>query len=163
MPVETILVSGASGTVGSEVIRYLSSSTDVNFKAAARSVEKTKKNLRANSTIEFRFLLNSSLLKIIFANACSTSHTTNTVCEGFYDFFNSIIDYFISKLLHVIMHTMKELVIDLHIISLLSANIQIEVGWLSQFSIVFKSIICLLRWYEKFQMIDEFAASVTKP
>ena len=82
MPVETILVSGASGTVGSEVVRYLSSSTDVIFKAAARSVEKIK-NLRANSTIEFRFLLNSSLLKIIFANACSTSHTTNTVCEGF--------------------------------------------------------------------------------
>lgn len=82
MPVETILVSGASGTVGSEVVRYLSSSTNVNFKAAARSVEKIK-NLRANSTIEFRFLLNYSLLKIIFANACSTSHTTNTVCEGF--------------------------------------------------------------------------------
>jgi uncharacterized protein YbjT (DUF2867 family) len=56
MPVETILVSGASGTVGSEVVRYLSSSTNVNFKAAARSVEKIK-NLRANSTIEFIFLL----------------------------------------------------------------------------------------------------------
>lgn len=42
MPVETILVSGASGTVGSEVVRYLFSSTDVNFKAAARSVEKIK-------------------------------------------------------------------------------------------------------------------------
>ena len=83
MPVETILVSEASGTVGSEVVRDLSSSTDVNFKAAAPSIEKTKKNLRANSTIEFRFLQNSSLLKIIFANACSTSHTTNTVCEGF--------------------------------------------------------------------------------
>ena len=80
MPVETILVSG--GTVGSEVVRYLSSSTGVNFKAAARSVEKLK-NLRAKSTIEFTFLLNSSLLKIIFANACRTSHTTNTVCEGF--------------------------------------------------------------------------------
>lgn len=69
-----------------------------------------------------------------------------TLCAR--DFFNSIIDYFISKLLHVIMHTMKELVIDLHIISLFSASIQIEVGRLSQISIVFKSIICLLRWYE---------------
>jgi uncharacterized protein YbjT (DUF2867 family) len=42
MAVETILVSGASGTVGSEVIRQLSSSMDVNIKAAARSVEKIK-------------------------------------------------------------------------------------------------------------------------
>src|SRR5215207_4934567 len=40
--VETILVSGATGTVGSEVVRQLSSSTDVNIKAAARSVEKIK-------------------------------------------------------------------------------------------------------------------------
>jgi uncharacterized protein YbjT (DUF2867 family) len=40
--VETILVSGASGTVGSEVVRQLFSSTDVNIKAAARSVEKIK-------------------------------------------------------------------------------------------------------------------------
>jgi uncharacterized protein YbjT (DUF2867 family) len=40
--VETILVSGATGTVGSEVVRQLSSSMDVNIKAAARSVEKIK-------------------------------------------------------------------------------------------------------------------------
>jgi uncharacterized protein YbjT (DUF2867 family) len=40
--VETILVSGASGSVGSEVVRQLFSSTDVNIKAAARSVEKIK-------------------------------------------------------------------------------------------------------------------------
>ena len=42
MTIETILVSGASGTVGSEVVRQLSSSRDVNIKAAARSVEKIK-------------------------------------------------------------------------------------------------------------------------
>ena len=42
MAVETILVSGATGTVGSEVVRQLSSSMDVNIKAAARSVEKIK-------------------------------------------------------------------------------------------------------------------------
>jgi uncharacterized protein YbjT (DUF2867 family) len=40
--VETILVSGASGTIGSEVVRQLSSSTDVNIKAATPSVEKIK-------------------------------------------------------------------------------------------------------------------------
>lgn len=42
MAVETILVSGASGTVGSEVVRQLSSTKDVNIKAAARSVDKIK-------------------------------------------------------------------------------------------------------------------------
>jgi uncharacterized protein YbjT (DUF2867 family) len=40
--VETILVSGATGTVGSEVVKQLSSHTDVNVKAAARSVERIK-------------------------------------------------------------------------------------------------------------------------
>jgi uncharacterized protein YbjT (DUF2867 family) len=44
--VETILVSGATGTVGSEVIKQLSSHKDVNIKVAARSVEKIK-NLEA--------------------------------------------------------------------------------------------------------------------
>ena len=39
---ETILVSGATGTLGSEVVRQLSSHTDVNVKAAARSVERLK-------------------------------------------------------------------------------------------------------------------------
>jgi uncharacterized protein YbjT (DUF2867 family) len=47
MVVETILVSGASGTVGYEVVKQLSSSTDVNIKAAARSGEKIK-NLESN-------------------------------------------------------------------------------------------------------------------
>ena len=40
--VETILVSGATGTLGSEVVKQLSSHADVNVKAAARSVEKIK-------------------------------------------------------------------------------------------------------------------------
>src|ERR671910_1392281 len=40
--VVTILVLGATGTVGSEVVRQLSSTTDVNIKAAARSVDKIK-------------------------------------------------------------------------------------------------------------------------
>ncbi len=39
-------------------------------------------DLRANFTIDFRFLLNSSLLKIIFVNARCTSHATSAVCEG---------------------------------------------------------------------------------
>lgn len=39
---ETILVTGTTGTLGSEVVRQLSNSTDVNIKAAARSVEKIK-------------------------------------------------------------------------------------------------------------------------
>jgi hypothetical protein len=47
MVVETILVSGASGTVGScvgsEVVKQLSSFTDVNIKTAARSARKNKK------------------------------------------------------------------------------------------------------------------------
>ena len=42
--VETILVTGATGNVGSEVIKQLSSVTrDVNIKAAVHSVEKVKK------------------------------------------------------------------------------------------------------------------------
>ncbi len=45
--VQRILVSGATGTVGSEVVKQLSSSTDVNIKAAARSGEKIK-NLESN-------------------------------------------------------------------------------------------------------------------
>ena len=40
--VETILVLGATGTVGSEVVRQLSGTADVNIKAATRSVEKIK-------------------------------------------------------------------------------------------------------------------------
>jgi hypothetical protein len=40
--IETIIVSGATGTVGSEVVGQLSSPTDVNIKAAARSVYKIK-------------------------------------------------------------------------------------------------------------------------
>src|SRR5215216_4593762 len=40
--VETILVLGATGTVGSEVVRQLLGTTDVNIKAAARSVEEIK-------------------------------------------------------------------------------------------------------------------------
>jgi uncharacterized protein YbjT (DUF2867 family) len=40
--VETILVSGATGTVGSEVVKQLISHGGVNVKAAARSVEKIK-------------------------------------------------------------------------------------------------------------------------
>ena len=39
---KTILVTGATGTVGSEVVRQLSSHTDVNVKAAARSVSRIK-------------------------------------------------------------------------------------------------------------------------
>jgi uncharacterized protein YbjT (DUF2867 family) len=40
--VETILVLGATGTVGSEVVRQLLGTADVNIKAATRSVEKIK-------------------------------------------------------------------------------------------------------------------------
>jgi uncharacterized protein YbjT (DUF2867 family) len=40
---ETILVTGATGTVGSEVINQLSSATDVNIKAAVHSVENVKR------------------------------------------------------------------------------------------------------------------------
>jgi D-arabinose 1-dehydrogenase-like Zn-dependent alcohol dehydrogenase len=44
MVVETILVTGATGTVGSEVIKQLSSATsDINIKAAVHSVENAKK------------------------------------------------------------------------------------------------------------------------
>ncbi|HKI08745.1 MAG TPA: NAD(P)H-binding protein [Nitrososphaeraceae archaeon] len=42
-----ILILGASGTAGSKVVEQLSSFTDVNIKAAARSVEKIK-NLDGN-------------------------------------------------------------------------------------------------------------------
>jgi uncharacterized protein YbjT (DUF2867 family) len=40
--VETILVLGATGTLGSEVVKQLSNRTDVNVKAAARTVKGTK-------------------------------------------------------------------------------------------------------------------------
>ena len=49
--VETILVSGSTGTVGSEVVKQLSSITDVNIKAAARSVEKIK-NLESSDNVK---------------------------------------------------------------------------------------------------------------
>jgi uncharacterized protein YbjT (DUF2867 family) len=42
--VETILVTGANGTVGSEVINQLSSATpDANIRAGAHSIENIKK------------------------------------------------------------------------------------------------------------------------
>ena len=40
--VETILVLGATGTLGSEVVKQLSNCTDVNVKVAARTVKGTK-------------------------------------------------------------------------------------------------------------------------
>jgi uncharacterized protein YbjT (DUF2867 family) len=49
--VETILISGATGTVGSEVVKQLSSFTDVNIKAGARSVEKIK-NLESGDKVK---------------------------------------------------------------------------------------------------------------
>ena len=48
--VETILVTGASGTVGSEVINQLSSaSADANIRAAAHSIESIKKVTKSES------------------------------------------------------------------------------------------------------------------
>jgi uncharacterized protein YbjT (DUF2867 family) len=48
--VETILVTGASGTVGSEVINQLSSATtDANIMAAAHSIESIKKVIKSES------------------------------------------------------------------------------------------------------------------
>jgi uncharacterized protein YbjT (DUF2867 family) len=48
--VETILVTGASGTVGSEVINQLSSATtDANIRAAAHSIESIKKVIKSES------------------------------------------------------------------------------------------------------------------
>ncbi|MDQ3970288.1 MAG: NAD(P)H-binding protein, partial [Thermoproteota archaeon] len=42
--VETILITGATGTVGSEVVKQLSSNTtDINIKAAVHSIENAKK------------------------------------------------------------------------------------------------------------------------
>ena len=48
--VERILVTGASGTVGSEVINQLSSDiVDVNIRAAAHSIESVKKVTKSES------------------------------------------------------------------------------------------------------------------
>jgi uncharacterized protein YbjT (DUF2867 family) len=48
--VETILVTGASGTVGSEVMNQLSSATtDANIRAAAHSIESIKKVIKSQS------------------------------------------------------------------------------------------------------------------
>ena len=47
--VETILVTGASGTVGSEVINQLSSATgDTNIRAGAHSIENIKKVVKSD-------------------------------------------------------------------------------------------------------------------
>ena len=48
---ETILVSGVTGTVGSEVVKQLSGFIDINIKAAARSVEKIK-NLESSDNVK---------------------------------------------------------------------------------------------------------------
>jgi len=48
--VERILVTGASGTVGSELINQLSSATaDINVGAAAHSIESTKMFTKSES------------------------------------------------------------------------------------------------------------------
>jgi uncharacterized protein YbjT (DUF2867 family) len=50
---ETILITGASGNVGSEVVRHLSSSRkDINIKAAGHSVESVRKVLKSDDRIE---------------------------------------------------------------------------------------------------------------
>jgi uncharacterized protein YbjT (DUF2867 family) len=50
---ETILITGASGNVGSEVVRHLSSSRkDINIKAAGHSVESVRKVIRSDDRIE---------------------------------------------------------------------------------------------------------------
>jgi uncharacterized protein YbjT (DUF2867 family) len=49
--VDTILVSGATGTVGSEVVKQLSSFSNVNIKVGARSVEKIK-NLESGDKVK---------------------------------------------------------------------------------------------------------------
>ena len=67
-------------------------------------------DLRANYITEFRFLLNSSLSKIIFVNTCSTSHSVNAVWEGS-RISSIVIDYFISNLLHAATRTISVLVI----------------------------------------------------
>jgi uncharacterized protein YbjT (DUF2867 family) len=48
--VETVLVTGASGTVGSEVLNQLSNATtDANIRAAAHSIESIKKVIKSES------------------------------------------------------------------------------------------------------------------
>ena len=50
---ETILITGASGNVGSEVVRHLSSSRkDINIKAAGHSVESVRKVIKSDDRIE---------------------------------------------------------------------------------------------------------------
>jgi uncharacterized protein YbjT (DUF2867 family) len=50
---ETILITGASGNVGSEVVRQLSSSRkDINMKAAGHSVESVRKVIKSDDRIE---------------------------------------------------------------------------------------------------------------
>jgi uncharacterized protein YbjT (DUF2867 family) len=50
---ETILVTGATGTVGSEVIKQLSrATTDVNIKAAGHSAERVKRVVKYDDMVE---------------------------------------------------------------------------------------------------------------
>ena len=50
---ETILITGASGNVGSEVVRQLSSSRkDINIKAAGHSVESVRKVIKSDDRLE---------------------------------------------------------------------------------------------------------------
>jgi|KBSMisStandDraft_5_1062788.scaffolds.fasta_scaffold442344_3 FlaA1/EpsC-like NDP-sugar epimerase len=56
--VERILVTGASGTVGSEVINQLSSGTaDANIRAAAHSEDSVKKRCQIKALNLFRLII----------------------------------------------------------------------------------------------------------
>lgn len=91
---ETILVTGATGTVGSEVVRQLSRDTsDVNIKAAVHSVENAKKiegdrveavqiDYNKPETLAAAFKDADKLFLLTHPSSKTTEHESNLVTEA---------------------------------------------------------------------------------
>lgn len=92
--VETILITGATGTVGSEVVKQLSSnSTDINIKAAVHSIENAKKvqydkvevvqiDYNKPETLKEAFKDADKLFLLTHPSPKSAEHESNLVTEA---------------------------------------------------------------------------------
>jgi uncharacterized protein YbjT (DUF2867 family) len=92
---ETILVTGATGTVGSEVVKQLSrATTDVNIKAAVHSIENVKKVVKDDrveavqidydkpETLAAAFKDADKLFLLTHDSPKSAKHASNLVAEA---------------------------------------------------------------------------------
>jgi uncharacterized protein YbjT (DUF2867 family) len=92
--VETILITGATGTVGSEVVKQLSSNTtDINIKAAVHSIENAKKvqydkvevvqiDYNKPETLKEAFKDADKLFLLTHPSPKSAEHESNLVTEA---------------------------------------------------------------------------------